>query len=128
MSPDQKHRPGRHRHQRSHMHRKNNVIINNKPHIKENCLMLAREMLDTDESRLLQLCFGNITEYDPDVVFDKNADVVICSIFFYVLSFDQKLFFCLFKRRPSVIYFDVLHVYIFIQQKILGKLKFSEKS
>ncbi len=26
----------------------------------------------TDGSHLLHLCFDNITEYDPDVVFDKK--------------------------------------------------------
>ncbi len=26
-----------------------------------------------DGNHLLHLCFDNITEYDPDVVFDKNA-------------------------------------------------------
>ncbi len=29
---------------------------------------------DTDGSHLLHLCFDNITEYDPDVVFDKKCD------------------------------------------------------
>ncbi len=31
------------------------------------------KLWDTDGSHLLHLCFDNITEYDPDVVFDKNA-------------------------------------------------------
>ncbi len=30
------------------------------------------KLWDTDGSHLLHLCFDNITEYDPDVVFDKN--------------------------------------------------------
>ncbi len=27
---------------------------------------------DADASHVLHLCFDNITEYDPDLVFDKN--------------------------------------------------------
>ncbi len=34
------------------------------------------KLWDTDN--LLHICFDNITEYDPDVVFDKNA---FCSMF-----------------------------------------------
>ncbi len=33
------------------------------------------KLWDTDGRHLLHLCFDNITEYDPDVVFDKNANV-----------------------------------------------------
>ncbi len=40
----------------------------------------------TDGSHLLHLYFDNITEYDPDVVFDKNGIVSAfcskCSIFY----------------------------------------------
>ncbi len=43
-------------------------------------------------SHLLHLCFDNITEYDPDVVFDKNA------IF---LSFMLKML--LFFMKPTYI-------------------------
>ncbi len=45
--------------------------------------------LDTDGSHLLHLCFDNITEYDPDVVLDKNA---IFSAFC--------LKFCFFLMKP----------------------------
>ncbi len=34
-------------------------------------------------SHLLHLCFDNITEYDPDVVFDKNAILLKMLHFFY---------------------------------------------
>ncbi len=39
-----------------------------------------------------------------------------------------KLFIFLFKRGGSLLYFDVLHVQIFIQQNILGAMKFYWKS
>ncbi len=52
---------------------------------------------------LLHICFDHCTEYDSDVVFDKNA-----------------IFSAFFKSRGSVLYFDVLHAQIFIQQTILG--------
>ncbi len=60
---------------------KNNVIINTKPHINENCLMLQSEMSiqetvkdcascgSADGSHLLHLCSDHFTEYDPGVVF-----------------------------------------------------------
>ncbi len=60
---------------------KNNAIINTKPHINEDCLMLQSEMSiqevvkecasfgNADGSHLLHLCFDNRTEYDPDVLF-----------------------------------------------------------
>ncbi len=35
--------------------------------------------VSADGSHLLHLCFDNITEYDPDVAFDKN---VIFAAFF----------------------------------------------
>ena len=67
------------------MHIKNNVIISNRQHINENCIMLQSKMLiqevvygcasfgGVDGSDLLDLCFDNRTEYYPDVVFDKNV-------------------------------------------------------
>ncbi len=36
-------------------------------------MWIQKELWDTDGRHLLHLCFDNITEYDPDVVFDKNA-------------------------------------------------------
>ncbi len=59
------------------------------------------KLWETDGSHLLYLCFDNITEYDPDVVFDKNA------------VFSP-------QTRGSDLYFNVMHVQIFIQQNILG--------
>ncbi len=61
------------------MNKENYLIINNKQHINENCLMLQSEMSiqelakdcagfgSADGSHLLHLCFDHKTEYDPDV-------------------------------------------------------------
>ncbi len=97
----------------------------------------------TDGSHLLHLYFDNITEYDPDVVFDKNAIFSAFSskwffFFFYETylhssvdkknnAWSQNKTF-LFESRGSDLYFDVLHVQIFIQQNILGAMKFLWKS
>ncbi len=92
----------------------------------------------TDGSHLLHLCFDNITEYDPDVVSDKNAIFsAFSSIFFYFFMkptfiqvlikktmLEAKIKLFLFESRGSDLYFDVLHVQIFIQQNILGAMKF----
>ncbi len=48
--------------------------------------------VSTDGSHLLHLCFDNITEYDPDVVFDKKLDFLsfafLCNLptFFHTLG------------------------------------------
>ncbi len=91
----------------------------------------------TDGSHLPRLCFDNITEYDPDVVFDKNAILSFLLKMFkmkptYIQVLIKKktmleariqqIFF--FERRGSDLYFVVLHVQIFIQQNIPGAMKF----
>ncbi len=37
----------------------------------------------TDGSHLLNLCFDNITKYDPDVVFDKKFNFLSFLLFFF---------------------------------------------
>ncbi len=99
-----KHRRGRRRNEWSHKHmHKKNI---NKQHINENCLMLPSEMLIQEVvkdcasfgcangSHLLHLCFDHRTEYDADVVFDKNVIFsAFCSkcCFFVKLSYIQAL-------------------------------------
>ncbi len=43
------------------------------------------KLWDTDGSHLLHLCFDNITEYDPDVVFDKNEILLKMLLFLWNL-------------------------------------------
>ncbi len=54
----------------------------------------------TDGSHLLHICFDNIPEYDPDVVFDKN---VIFSAFCQNVAFLMKLTYIqvLIKKRKK---------------------------
>ncbi len=71
-------------------------------------------MQATDGSHPLHLCFDYSTEYDPDVVFDKNA---FCSmlLFLWNLTYIQVLIQILFFKLEI---FNVLHVQIFMQQNI----------
>ncbi len=48
---------------------------------------------DSDGSHLLHLCFENITEYDPDVVFDDNAVFFFSFFFFHFFLFFFFFFF-----------------------------------
>ncbi len=75
---------------------KNNVIINTKWKLPnatewnvdpESAKGLCK-LWDTDGSNLLHICFDNITEYDPDVVFDKNA-IFLCFLLKMLLFFNE---------------------------------------
>jgi len=74
------------------------------------------KLWDTDGSHPLHLCFDYSTEYDPDVVFDKNA---FCSmlLFLWNLTYIQVLIQILFFKL-EIFNFNVLHVQIFMQQNI----------
>ncbi len=49
------------------------------------------KLWDTDN--LLHICFKNITEYDPDVVFDKNAFCSMCMKPAYIQVLLEKQYF-----------------------------------
>ncbi len=87
---------------------------------------------DTDGSHLQHLCFDNITEYDPDVVFDKNVIfTAFCSkcCFFmkptYVQVLINRFFFCL--KVEGLIFILMYCMFRYSYNKIFwGPWNFSE--